>query len=725
MTWPRAFEVPLTEEMSECGINILPFNGIDVLDETTFLGGYGGIHLHTHGMDDAICIANNRWKAEAKKAVDDLLSRYGNHPSIRYIVLNTEMWGAICFCGACKKKYEEVSGIDADLLEEWVKKGGPRRWKATVLVPPIPEYTDEPAKTGVVSEDNPLLRFGYWWWEQGGLNMINQYMADYLHKIRPDIMVTTEPVMRFGGVKRYRPPIVISDWKYPVNPADWVPVLAYLKGMQRLWDVNEFIPTMGMIKYSPPLSNFAPYQVTIPPDLLKIESWLCLANIPSGIDYFYWQAVESPEQPYWKTVYLSENEKILKGMTWEEACRAAREGRLKQAWIPGVPEAVKTLSENLYEPYGPLVKKLHLKPAKVAVLYSFTSAIMGKRTWHHGSEWMPLLEKILSGPYYADVIFDYDLEDRKVLSRYDAVILPSAYVLKESGIKALREYIDSGNLVLGGISQADNLKGMKVIAGLDKRDKEELNPQDIFSELSKVIPAEKTVDNKNIILRESEGKDTRMLFAVNNNLVAGPLLGRYTAGFKGRGEDTLEKGVPAKGKIKVLKGDWKYCYDLTAGREIRPAVEGNYWVIDADIPAAWGRIYAFYRGKPGSIMIESPDRVNPGDEVKVTVSVLDEKKGKFTGLVPVYLELFEPSGQKVRDSSHYACAEDSLYETAFTIPLLTRRNPLHTGKWTVKVTDIVSGLTAEKIVDVVTEKIEKDVAVEGTDGQPQGKYFGE
>ena len=146
--------------------------------------------------------------------------------------------------------------------------------------------------------------------------------------------------------------------------------------------------------------------------------------------------------------------------------------------------------------------------------------------------------------------------------------------------------------------------------------------------------------------------------------------------------------MPAKAKMKVLKGDWKYCYDLTASEEIKPGIEGNYWVIDADIPAAWGKIYALYREKPGSLSIETVNKANPGDEVKVTVRILDNKKGRFNGLVPVYVEVFEPSGQKVRDSSHYACTENSSYEFNWTVPLLTRRNPLHTGKWIVRVTDL-------------------------------------
>jgi len=675
-TWPRVKETSCIKEMRHVGITVPPFADISDLDDITLLGGYGGRHLGTYEFGEDVCLTGKEYLDKCKKAVEDFLAEYENHPSIKLVVLNTERWGKICFCERCRKRYEENTGIDVDVLAEHVEKGGPRRWKSHVLIPPIEQYM---AEGGVVGEDNPLLRFGYWWWEKGGLNVGNQLMAELLHMKSPGIMPITEPVERFGAVKRYRSPIVMSDWKYPGKPESWLPMLAYLKGIQKLWGV-QFIPTVGLIKLA---GGFAPYAVTNPPDLVKIETWLCLAHIPDGIDYWYWQGVQSPEQPYWGSAPVQECERVVKGLPWKEACKVAAQKHLGTAWVPGVPEAIRTLSERVFKPLGPLITRLELKPARIAVLYSFTSTIMGGRPWYVVWSWYPVVEKLLSGPYYVDVIFDYDIKNKSVLDRYKAVILPSAFVLERKGLKALQDYMDRGGLVLGGESQKGNLSGLRVITDLDNKEygKSDLDPDSVWRELAARIEPEKVCDNNNIVLRESQGNDTRVLFAVNNCRAPGPLFGHY--------EGALETGMPAQANIKILKEDWRYCYELTSSESVELQNQGRYWLIKDDFPPAWGRIYAFYKEKVGGVRISAESTVETGARVTIEVQVLTKQKRPFRGLVPVLIEI-----------SHYACTQGSRYEFSWQVPVLTRRSPGHTGQWQIQVTELASGSKARKNVEV-------------------------
>jgi len=52
MVWPRIKETACIKETLDSGINTTSFSSIINLDDIMLLGGYGGIHLHTHGMDD-------------------------------------------------------------------------------------------------------------------------------------------------------------------------------------------------------------------------------------------------------------------------------------------------------------------------------------------------------------------------------------------------------------------------------------------------------------------------------------------------------------------------------------------------------------------------------------------------------------------------------------------------------------------------------------------------
>jgi len=344
-----------------------------------------------------------------------------------------------------------------------------------------------------------------------------------------------------------------------------------------------------------------------------------------------------------------------------------------------------------------MFKKLKLKPAKIGILYSFTSTIMSGRAWYHGWAWQAIVEKFLSGTYFMDVIFDYDLENKGFLSRYGAIILPSAFALKKEGINGLQQYINGGGLVLGGKSQMKNLHGLKLIEGLDRLDaKQEVNldPEEIWSEISKKVSPERVCDNKDIILRESEGKNTRVLVAVNNNRIAGPLFGHY--------KGALEKGIPVKAKMQVLKGDWNCCYDLTSSKEVKLVETGKYLMIDEEFPPAWGKIYAFYKEKIGGLEIICANQFKPGDKAGIQVKIFNKSKKDFAGLVPVYLEISDPRGRK-SDSSHYACAEDSCYEFDWQIPADIRELE---GQWSIRVKELASGFTNTKIIDIVSGKKE-------------------
>lgn len=679
-TWPRVKETSCLKEILESGFTIAPFANVADLDNITRLGGFGSKHLHSEG--EQLCPQRDELDRIAREAVEAFLAEYENHPSIKYVVANTEQWGEICLCPECREKIKQETGLDGALLAEWIEKGGPRRWKSHTLIPPIDQYL---AKEGGVAEpDNPLLRFSYWWWGQGHqLFAINQMMAERFHEVRPDILCVVEPQTRFGTVKRYRSPTVMSDWLYPDYPCDWLPVLAYLKGLQRSWDGVDFIPTMGLVKL-----YWAPYQVTIPPDILKIETWLCLAHCPQGLDYYFWQAVQPPDQPYWGNATIEECEQAIAGLTPEQI----KELPPKRAYLPGVPEALRELSAKVFRPLGPTIRKLELRPSRVAVVYSYTSAVLSDSAWYLAFHWSPLVQKLLSGPYQLEVILDYNLAELAALQRFEAILLPSAYVLPRPAVENLQRFIDVGGLVIGGPSQAGNLRGMVVVEDLDGNDLlkarkgADLDPALVWAELEHHFPPSHRSDSLDLQLRECEAAGTRVLFAVNTRCAPGPLLAKYE---KAR---ELGEAVSAILRLQRRPGGQEFCYELGTAQPVPLAEQENYWAFPVDFPAASGKIFAFYPERIAGVRVVAPEQAAPGDKVTLRIEVLNEAGEILPGAVPVQVGVWD-AAKYLSDLSHYACTEQGVYEVTLPLPA---NDPRARGKWTLRVRELASGQEAAR-----------------------------
>lgn len=719
IAWPRLYEVRWIESMREAGISVLPFNSVETLDAITGLGGYGSTHLRTMPVHppvkqedrDKTCPVSPAYLQACEEAAEELIERIGNHPALRLVVVNTETWGELCFCALCSDSIRSKFGIDPRELEEAVKAGGVRRHKAHALMPKLPAYARD---TDVVADSNPLLRLAHWWWTEGGPNVGNQRVAEVLHKLNPNAWTMTEPLTRFAPLRRYHRPMVISCWSYPAEPRDWIITAAYLQGLARNMDCPLVI-TLGTLKLA---GTLAPYTTTSPPDVFRLENWICLAHLPVGLQYFTWEVTQAPEnQPVRKKVNVVHRqvcEEAVTGLSWDEACKKGK--TLPQAWSPGIPEEIRHFSDRVILPLGPLLRQARPAQARVGVLYSFTTALMSRRGWYFTFDWFPVVRNILRSPYAMDVVFEKELEDRRFLSRYDVMILPSCYVLTERVLTRLQAFIARGGTVLCGVEREPKLPGCVVVPELDYRPPVTMHPTvperawdapdarfgarapDSHEALQQALrsaigPPEHRSTAPDVLIREGHLSHTRLLFVVNTRLVAGPQFGHYPK--------SLERGEPIESRISLRRGLELHGYDLLEARPL-PAVETDGYIeFDAALPPTAGRVYAFYREQVGALTLAVPAKCRAGNKLKAIVRLRNAHGKAFKGAVPVRFDLTGPDGS-ASDLSHYSVMQDGSWQFRWRVPNATKSTAgaVH-GAWTVSVHELASGQTAQTTVRVM------------------------
>ena len=719
ITWPRLYEVRWIESMREAGISVMPFDSVETLDAITRLGGYGSTHLRTapvhppakgDGHQESPCPVSSAYLTACESKAEELLKSIDNHPTLRLVNINTETWGELCFCPRCSDLIRTRFGLDPQELERAVDAGGPRRHKAHFLIPKLERYAPD---QNVVSEKNPLLRLAHWWWTEGGLNVGNQRVAATLHRLNPNVWTMTEPLTRFAPLRRYRPPMVVSCWSYPAEPRDWTVTAGFLQGLARNMDCP-LVLTVGTLQLR---GRLAPYTTTVPVDVLRLESWICLAHLPEALQYFTWEITQPPEkQPIRKktnVTHQQECEKAVAGLSWTEACEKGK--TLPQAWLPGIPEEIKSFSDHVVLPLGPLLRQARPRQARIGLLHSFSSALMPFRGWYYTFDWFPLARNILRCSYAIDVVFEEELGSKRSISRYDALILPSCYVLTEQLQARLQTFIRHGGTVLCGAERGATLPGSVVLEALDYRPAVKLHPtvpervwdapdarfgarapdlrDAVQQALSAVLAPEYQCTTPDVLIREGRLAHTRLLFVVNTRLGAGPRFGHYP--------DSLEKGEPSETRVAVCGSAAEtHLYDLLEARPVSLTGTAGALEFDASLPACGGRIYALYPQPIGPLTLHVPAERRAGDVVKTVVRLHSARGKAFKGCVPLRLEILRPDGQ-VSDSSHYDVIEGGVWRFTWTVPAGTASSADAVyGDWAVRVHELASGQTAEAAIRV-------------------------
>lgn len=701
------------------------------IDEAARMGVYGTFNYHyfgtprkdhpedsAYGVKGKAIFANPRSpyiQQDVLKATREVMKRVKDSPVFLGIVVNSEIptggSGYDCF-DFSPEEIERAKGFGLDLTK-W--KTGKRtifpmgNLRASVA----PELCPQ---DGVIPEDNPLYAYhldrhsG-----NGGTEVVtNDLIAKEILRERPDIFAIQDPIMRRPILRSYKNVNIAADWVYYSN------LVVVVSATERLLAVARGNPGMTvccMPQFLFKRNTVAPFAGLPTADMFR-EACLLAVSRPTRIVTFWnakaalcppekdprniryaWDAGQTPE----------ELAKMFDGKSREEIMKIIDQKKGKVFCLPpGVKETFKELSDTIWQPFGALFPQWKNAPRKMAVVRSFASDLFSNVEWP-GIR-MPMLAETFSLGVPCDVLLDEDLS--KDLSQYDLIVLPQISALPKKGVENLLAFREKGGVIV-----ADNqLKVKPLIEAAIQLEKTEGGNQDFaqkaeellkqcngdknsigyiegiqilqeqaaaasgFPELRPLIRKHVKTDfrtaNNAVFWNHLQAAGADYLFAVNDSRVPGPIYGKYGK--------IKENGVPQKVSFDICNPAFRYAYDLTQQKQLEIA-NGK---LQLELGPCNGRIILFTGKELGTLQIRCPDTVQGGKaELSVTIE-------QGSGLIPVQLELYDPSSRKLSLSCSDVVKNGSL-RRAWTIPLNAP-----SGTWKIRVRELAKGQQAETAFQV-------------------------
>jgi len=121
--------------------------------------------------------------------------------------------------------------------------------------------------------------------------------------------------------------------------------------------------------------------------------------------------------------------------------------------------------------------------------------------------------------------------------------------------------------------------------------------------------------------------------------------------------------------------------------------------IAADFGPCDGKLYMIAEQAVAGVHIEAPKAVRPGEAAAIQVTVLGADGRPLDAVVPVRLDLLDPSGKAAEFSGYYG-AKDGRLEIAAQIA--TNDTP---GLWRIRAEELASGKTADVYMRVVAQAV--------------------
>ncbi len=597
------------------------------------------------------------------------------HPAVTGVRFNTEMRDAVVpsFTGWEQKAYKAFAGVDV-----------PREAKEN-LPPHYSQIAGFPVSR-VVPEDHPLLKYYRWFWKQGdGWNPLNSALSDIFRKdALPGFFTAFGPCLRVpplwgsGGTTD-----IVYHWTYPYpDPINIGVNNAQIRAMARGND-QQIMNMTQLIAYrnrTAPIGQktektpqwvkeypVAPY-ISVAPDLLEIAVWTQVSRQTQGMLFHGFASL----------------------VPYEKAMKKRHKGY--QYTNPEMQHRLKYLLQNVVKPYGPLLKRIPERPAKIAILESYSSAFFaGRGTWGAaGWIWdthlMMLWANLAPAVVYEETLVRDGFGDIEVL------VMPHCDVLTEKAYKAIRKFRKNGGIIVADRYLVPALTPDIVIDEFirtrdPRKDKAQLQKAGL--KLKKDLrpfftPYTETGDPDLVTWVRSSG-DADYLFAVNDKRTFGDYWGMYGK--------VMEKSVPHSGKVTVGRKAGAV-YDLLKKKIVAFSSDGKKTVIPLEFKDSTGKMLLILPEELGKAVIKAGAKVRRGEELAAEWKIVYRSGKKVAGLLPVSVEVFDSKGAKTDDSA-FTVAENGKCTVKIAVPLNGAK-----GNWRIRFTDMVSGGSVEKIFKV-------------------------
>lgn len=548
--------------------------------------------------------------------------------------------GLNCYCKTHVERFRQVAGQ------------GPPRWDAAALRRRYPRGT-------IVDDDDP-------WAEWNELRL--DTFRDYHRFGRATVSRPARQLLTTSQL--WRAPMVLGlNWRHFYEPLDLVFCHAYpgLRPVLTTAYTAEFARrTSGAAKPSwltiqaQDATSSGDQALQATPAFVRQQCWLALSGGMKGIGFFPYNIV-----PKWAIADRPE--------VWQELGRVFR-----------------TIA-----PLSPLLLAATEEQAKLALLFPYSCELFEQsylsspaEAWLHWHKLEEVYCSLLVAGIPADIIFEQDLLDGAAAA-YRALMLIDVDWMRRSVLRKIRAFPKRGRqLLVDGETEIALPECTKLqrsfcawyeLARGGKTDPEAFqrslssNAKYLRETLPPELRATSGSDARELVVRELQAGEARLLFAINNSkLCAGAKSGREIDA-----QIWTERQGVVHDVVRLCRVPTTSSQDRMAWQaRIEPGDAGVYLIVPAEL---------------GSPSVQC--RAQRGRTVQAAVRVADARGRAVRWPVPVRLTVKDPKGVERGHSQTLAVVGETEIELTFAT-----NDPA--GSWTVSVSEGISGKSASTSVPV-------------------------
>ncbi|MFA6929470.1 MAG: LamG-like jellyroll fold domain-containing protein [Lentisphaeria bacterium] len=526
----------------------------------------------------------------------------------------------------------------------------------------------------IINDADPILTFYRWFWGGGdGYPGFINRAREGLQENGKHIKVYWDPVVRCPGKwGNGGNADLIGHWTY-VYPDPLVmglatdEVFAMLKGgpsWQEASKMTQIIWYRSATTGSLPedQSKWTDWEkklpearfITIPPDMLEIAFWQKVSRPVRSIQYHG------------------------SGSLWDKGKPGGYDFT-----NPDTAPRLASLIHRVIRPLGPTLLKIPDRPARVAMLESFTSQMFsGGATF--GSMGSPVgrMHAMLTRAHLPpEIVYDESIL-RDGLDQYQILVMPVCPVLTDKIVARIQTWQQQGGIIVADETLVAGLLPDILLPRLQSTDKEESIrlAKQLRRELGTFYFPYADADSEEAIVRVRSFGSSDYLFAFNDQRTYGQYVGQYGK--------VMEKGLPLKASLAIhrLEG---VVYDLLVGKQVPVRKQDGMLHIDAEFGPGEGRLYMITAKPITAVQITSAKTAAKASPLEFNISVLTENNALVDAIVPLRIDIIDPAGEEAEPCGWYAAEGGKL-----TLTLDLAPND-RTGKWNIKIQELASGKSVQ------------------------------
>jgi len=350
--------------------------------------------------------------------------------------------------------------------------------------------------------------------------------------------------------------------------------------------------------------------------------------------------------------------------------------------------------KEVVEPLGPALMQVPDRKSDVAYLESFASQMFARRgtygwchTWCGDAYQMLMWAQLQPEIVYDETVMQRGLDGFRVLVMFDCDVLTATVAAKA------KEFQKKGGIIVGDERLCPAIKPDIVIQSYTRTRKAD---EDRAALMVKADELRKALDKRYSHYADSSNLDvvtrcrvfgkTDYLFAINDKREFGDYVGQFGL--------VLENGLPSK-SILTLERQRGFVYDLIAGCAVPAAVAGNCLQIQSQLGPCEGRVFMVTDEPIAGVLIEAGDKAKLGQSVPCWISIVDQMYRPIDAVIPVRVEIRDPSGRDAEWTGYYGAAGGRL---SLKLDFASNDSP---GVWQIRVRELASGQIASHYVRVM------------------------